>query len=165
MLRLSRWLCHVNVFDLWHAVPIACSGHWHNYILQPRQVEQSSAQSIFLICLWVNESLWQSVIRINDFWSKDKEQLCMPQEGLNSIGRCHVIQHNYTQHNNKTNYTLLNDTQHNDMQPDNKEHDGAKHIMPSILMCKILLFNVAMISVPIIILILIIIMISYWNSA
>ncbi len=30
-----------------------CSGHWHNYFLQPWQAVQASAQSIFLWCLWM----------------------------------------------------------------------------------------------------------------
>jgi hypothetical protein len=39
MFRLSGWLCQVNVFGLifdlvQHVVPLFCSGHWHNYLLQ-----------------------------------------------------------------------------------------------------------------------------------
>jgi hypothetical protein len=50
MFRLLICLCHGNKFwySMWHHS--ACSGHWHNYILLPRQAIQATVQSIFLGC-------------------------------------------------------------------------------------------------------------------
>ncbi len=45
---------------------IVCSGLWHNYFMQVGQAVRTSAQSIFLRCLWAQP--WVDLIQL--FWRK-----------------------------------------------------------------------------------------------